>query len=104
MNARIPDDAMPSALNPESLQTFVDEKWDDEIVPALTEYIAVPAKSPAFDPDWAKTEYLERGVRSAAHWGEEQQVSGTTPEDGGLPCGTHVLLFARSEGGGGGKE
>src|SRR3546814_3041313 len=89
----MPDDAMPAALNPESPQTFVDEKWDDEIVPALTEYIAVPAKSPAFDPDWAKNEYLERVVRSAAQWVEEQKVSGLTLEVVRLPGRTPVIFF-----------
>ena len=24
----------------------------DEIIPALTDYIRIPNKSPAFDPDW----------------------------------------------------
>jgi hypothetical protein len=31
---------------------FVDQCWSDEIVPALVEYIKIPNKSPAFDPDW----------------------------------------------------
>ena len=46
MNARVPGSALPHSLNPDSLQGFVDEKWDQEIIPALTDYIAVPAKSP----------------------------------------------------------
>lgn len=29
----------------------MDDKWDHEIIPALTDYIAVPAKRPAFDAD-----------------------------------------------------
>ena len=55
MNARIPDDALPPTLDPKALQAFVDDKWDNEIIPALTDYIAVPAKSPAFDADWERT-------------------------------------------------
>lgn len=55
MNARVPDEALPFTLDPEALQAFVNEKWDREIIPALTDYIEVPAKSPAFDPDWEKT-------------------------------------------------
>jgi hypothetical protein len=35
-----------------SLQNFVAEKWDDEIVPQLVEYIRIPNKSPMFDSDW----------------------------------------------------
>ena len=26
--------------------------WDDAIVPALTEYIRIPAKPPHFDKEW----------------------------------------------------
>ena len=33
-------------INPDALREFVDRKWNDEIVPALTDYIAVPAKRP----------------------------------------------------------
>src|SRR3546814_7173731 len=47
----ISDDALPPALDPDALQAFADRQWDDEIIPALTDYIAVPAKSPAFDAD-----------------------------------------------------
>lgn len=60
MNARIPDDALPPALDPDALQAFVDDKWDNEIIPALTDYIAIPAKSPAFDADWEKNAFIER--------------------------------------------
>jgi acetylornithine deacetylase/succinyl-diaminopimelate desuccinylase-like protein len=93
MNARIPDEAIPSTLNAQALQAFVDEKWDDEIVPALTDYIEVPAKSPAFDPDWVKNDYLERVVRSAAQWVEAQKVSGLTLEVVRLPGRTPVIFF-----------
>ena len=34
------------------LTTFMDRIWDDEIIPALTDYIRIPNKSPAFDPAW----------------------------------------------------
>ena len=43
MNARIPDDALPPTLTPRRCRP-VDDKWDNEIIPALTDYIAVPAK------------------------------------------------------------
>jgi len=39
MNARLPDQAFP-APDAEALQAYVDEKWDGEILPALTDYIA----------------------------------------------------------------
>ena len=33
-------------------KAFIDRMWDDEVVPQLTDYIRIPNKSPAFDPDW----------------------------------------------------
>ena len=90
MNARIPDDALPPTLDPKALQAFVDDKWDNEIIPALTDYIAVPAKSPAFDADWEKNAFIERVVRDAAQWVEAQKVSGLTLEVVRLPGRTPV--------------
>ena len=33
------------------LGQFVSEKWDNEIVPQLVDYIRIPNKSPMFDAD-----------------------------------------------------
>ncbi|CAM4052212.1 M20 family metallopeptidase [Bordetella tumulicola] len=93
MNARIPDDALPSTLDPDALQAFVDRQWDDEIIPALTDYIAVPAKSPAFDADWEQNAYLERVVRDASQWVESRKVSGLKLEIVRLPGRTPVIFF-----------
>ena len=93
MNARIPDDALPPTLDPDALQAFVDRQWDDEIIPALTDYIAVPAKSPAFDADWEQNAYLERVVRDASQWVESCKVSGLKLEIVRLPGRTPVIFF-----------
>lgn len=93
MNARIPDDALPPTLDPDALQAFVDRQWDDEIIPALTDYIAVPAKSPAFDADWEKNAYIDRVVRDAAQWVESRKVSGLKLEVVRLPGRTPIIFF-----------
>src|SRR4051812_1005635 len=80
-------------LNPDTLREFVDRKWNDEIVPALTDYIAVPAKSPAFDPEWVKHGYLERVITDAAQWAEQQPVRGLKLEVVRLPGRTPVIFF-----------
>jgi len=48
--------------------SFVNRIWDDEIVPALTAYIRIPNKSPAFDADWEKHGYMERAVQMFSIW------------------------------------
>jgi acetylornithine deacetylase/succinyl-diaminopimelate desuccinylase-like protein len=74
MNARLPASALP--LEPLALQSQVDAAWQSSIVPELQRYIAVPAKSPMFDPDWAAHGLLERVLQSAADWVRAQQVPG----------------------------
>ncbi len=74
MNARLPTDALP--LQAQALQSHVDEAWSQRIVPELQRYIEVPAKSPAFDAEWATHGLLERVLCSAAEWVQAQQVPG----------------------------
>src|SRR6266404_4591593 len=52
------------------LTAFMDRIWDDEIVPALTDYIRIPNKSPAFDADWEKHGHMEKAVAMFAAWAE----------------------------------
>lgn len=40
------------------LKQFVDDRWDQDLVPRLMDYIRVPAKSPQFDPNWAAHGHL----------------------------------------------
>lgn len=72
MNARIPG----TVLNAAQLQADLNAAWGERIVPALIDYIAVPAKSPMFDPEWATHGHLARVLQSAADWVEQQRVPG----------------------------
>ena len=94
MNARIPDTApRTDSVDAAALQSFVDAQWDDVIVDRITDYIAIPAKSPAFDRDWAAHGHLERVLRDAAQWVEAQHVNGLTLEIVRLEGRTPVLFF-----------
>jgi acetylornithine deacetylase/succinyl-diaminopimelate desuccinylase-like protein len=55
-----------------SLRKFVDTIWNDEIVPTLTEYIAIPNKSPSFEPDWAKLGHMDKAVDLFVAWAEKK--------------------------------
>ncbi|MEW6706867.1 MAG: M20 family metallopeptidase [Pseudomonadota bacterium] len=92
MNAR--DPLMP--LQPDeasALAAFAGSTWDDEIVPALTQYIAIPAKSPMFDSEWANNGHIDRVVRDAAAWVEGKKVQGLTLEVIRLEGRTPVIFF-----------
>ena len=92
MNARDPH--LP--LQPDeatSLADFADDAWDERIVPALTDYIAVPAKSPMFDADWAANGFLDRVVRDAATWVEGRKVRGLELDILRLEGRTPLIFF-----------
>ena len=75
------------------ISAYAVEAWDQRIVPALTDYIAVPAKSPMFDKDWAAHGLLDRVVRDAAAWVESRKVAGLTLEVVRMEGRTPVIFF-----------
>jgi acetylornithine deacetylase/succinyl-diaminopimelate desuccinylase-like protein len=89
MNARIP----AQALNAPQVLSEVSSAWDSSIVSELIDYIAIPAKSPMFDVDWAANGYIDTVVRNTATWIEAQKVPGLTLEIVRLPGQTPVLFF-----------
>ncbi|TDQ38825.1 M20 family metallopeptidase [Tepidicella xavieri] len=72
MNARLPD----TVLDARRTAALVTQRWQERILPALHRYIEVPAKSPAFDADWAAHGHLETVLRQAADWVQAQKVEG----------------------------
>jgi len=92
MNAR--DPLLP--VQPDeaiALGAYADRRWDEAIVPALTDYIGVPAKSPMFDAEWQAHGHLERVVRDAAAWVESRKVPGLTLEVVRIDGRTPVIFF-----------
>lgn len=88
----------------DTVSEFVDRRWNEAIVPALTDYIAVPAKSPMFDVDWQSHGYIDRVVRDAADWVLARRIPGLQLDVVRLPGRTPVLFFevpATREGHGG---
>lgn len=92
MNARDPNLPL-QADEATALGRYADAAWDQRIVPALTDYIAVPAKSPMFDADWATHGLIDRVVRDAAAWVESRRVPGLRLEVVRLEGRTPVIFF-----------
>ena len=92
MNARDPHlPVQPDEAD--ALAAFAERTWDEEIVPALTRYIAIPAKSPMFDADWAANGHLERVITEAASWVESRQIAGLELEVVRIEGRTPVIFF-----------
>lgn len=72
---------------------YVGEKWDDEIVPQLVEYIRIPNKSPMFDADWVQHGYMEDAVRLMEAWAKAQPVPGMQVDVIRLPNRTPLIFI-----------
>ena len=71
----------------------IEQFWDDSIVPALRDYIRIPAKSPHFDKAWQKNGYIDAAVELAAQWCRQNPVPGMKLEVVRLEGRTPVLLL-----------
>ena len=74
---------------------YIDRCWDGEIVPALVEYIRIPNKSPAFDPDWAAHGHMDEAVDLFERWarGRLSSLPGATLETVRLRGRTPVMVI-----------
>ncbi|MGC1303660.1 MAG: M20 family metallopeptidase [Caulobacteraceae bacterium] len=77
------------------LKTFVDRTWNDEITPTLVDYIRIPAKSPAFDPQWVENGHLDAAVKLLEDWARPKvaAIPGASLEVVRLPGRTPVIFI-----------
>lgn len=62
------------------IQDSINKYWEDKIVPALSEYIEIPAKSPAFDPQWKKSGHIDKVLKLVDKWIDERKITGLKKE------------------------
>src|SRR5438309_5802706 len=69
-------------MDSQRLNRFVQQIWDDAVVPSLVEYIRIPNKSPSFDRDWVGHGYMDAAVALMESWARDRlrTVSGATLE------------------------
>jgi len=86
--------AIEWGMDKRALETFTGALWEDAIVPALSEYIKIPNKSPAFDPDWERHGYMRDAVALFERWAREHIAPlGAALEVVQLPGRTPVILI-----------
>lgn len=81
------------SLDPVGTVERITRTWDDEITPALVDYVRIPAVSVAFDPEWEAHGHLDRVVEEAAQWARGRPIAGLAVEVVRLPGRTPVLWF-----------
>jgi acetylornithine deacetylase/succinyl-diaminopimelate desuccinylase-like protein len=74
-------------------QQLVDQTWESSIVPALTDYIRIPNKSPAFDKEWQAHGHMDKAVDLIAGWCKQQPIEGMKLEVVRLPGRTPLILI-----------
>lgn len=72
---------------------FIEQSWNDSILPALIEYIRIPNKSPAFDPRWHANGYMETAVALLEQWCRKHALPDMTVEVARLEGRTPLLLM-----------
>ncbi|WCO68311.1 M20/M25/M40 family metallo-hydrolase [Iamia majanohamensis] len=80
------------ALDTTFVADMVEVSWDDDIVPALHDYIRIPNVSPAYDPGWAEAGHMDRATEMVRAWLAARPIEGLTVEVVQLEGRTPVIL------------
>ena len=80
-------------MDEKRLQSFVQQTWEDSAIPALTEYMRIPNKSPAFDPEWEAHGYMRDAVGLMEAWARDHLPRGATLEIVQLPGRTPLMFI-----------
>ena len=75
------------------LQNDINKFWDNEIVPTLTDYIKIPNKSPAFDPQWKENGHMDKVLHLAKEWVEKFRPENSTLHIKEVESRTPIMLL-----------
>ncbi len=75
-----------------TLRKAIDAQWNSSILERLQEYVRIPNKSPAFDPNWEAHGHMDAAVELMASWCRAQQIPNMKVEVRRLQGRTPVLL------------
>ncbi|MCP2166260.1 M20/M25/M40 family metallo-hydrolase [Goodfellowiella coeruleoviolacea] len=74
------------------LRETVRRLWDHDILPSLSDLVAVPAVSPVFDPQWERTGFLDAAVEHMRAWLTGRDLPNASVEVVRLPGRSPVLV------------
>lgn len=61
-------------MNESKVVDFISKFWDQNVIPALSEYIKIPCKSLDYDTNWQNNGYLDSAVKLVANWIKTQNI------------------------------
>lgn len=74
-------------------KTFINQLWDQSIIPTLQDYIRIPNKSPLFDPQWQEHGYMDQAVELLSNWCQQNTIEDMKLEVVRLPQRTPVIFL-----------
>lgn len=80
-------------MNYQQNKTYIDQLWDESIIPTLMEYIRIPNKSPLFDSDWKRNGHMDKAAELIASWCRNNAVPNMKLEIVRLEGRTPVILI-----------
>jgi len=80
-------------LDNERAMRSAEATWEESIIPELIDYIRIPNKSPAFDPQWAEHGHMERALEQITTWCGQRQIEGLQLEVVRLPGRTPLIYM-----------
>jgi acetylornithine deacetylase/succinyl-diaminopimelate desuccinylase-like protein len=80
-------------MDTQKAASFVNDVWDESIIPELCDYVRIPNKSPHFDPDWERHGHMEQAVKMLEAWCRSRPIKGMQVEILRLDGRTPVLFI-----------
>jgi acetylornithine deacetylase/succinyl-diaminopimelate desuccinylase-like protein len=75
------------------VRDHVEQVWDDDVLPSLMDYIAIPCVSVHFDPMWREHGHLDRAVEHIRSWCTARTIVGLQVDVLELPGRTPLILI-----------
>ena len=87
-------------MDTKHISRFAERAWDSDILPVLREYIRIPNKSPAFEPDWESLPHMRDAAQLLDRWIAGCGVRGLSHRIVTLPGRTPVVYAEVAASGG----
>jgi acetylornithine deacetylase/succinyl-diaminopimelate desuccinylase-like protein len=83
---------MTTSTTSTGLAGRIDRRWDDDILPTLTEYIRIPNVSKAFDTEWEAHGHMAEATELIRAWCAARPIEGLTVDVHRLPGLTPLII------------
>lgn len=81
-----------SSVDAAAVTELSERLWDDEIIPAMHDFIRIPNVSPLFDPAWVEHGHMAKATELVRAWCAARPVHGATVDVAELPGRTPLVV------------